>query len=253
MRLPKPNPGWLLPVAATALALMVLLLDPLPLRILRNAVFDQYQRWLPRAYQPVPVRIVDIDDASLARLGQWPWPRTRLAELTARLQEAGAAAIAFDVIFAEPDRTSPAAILGLWRPDADLRARIASLPDHDAAFATSIARGGVVLGHAMTRTGQAPAHFATPFRLVEMGPSPLPFLHPFTGSVAALPALQDAAVGNGAITFVPDPDGVVRRVPMLLRLGGQAVPSLAAEALRVGQGATNYLVKTSPEAGAGIE
>jgi adenylate cyclase len=110
-----------------------------------------------------------------------------------------------------------------------------------------------LLGHAMTRAGQAPAHFATPFRMVDLGPSPLPFLHPFSGSVAALPALQDAAAGNGAITFVPDPDGVVRRVPMLLRLGGQAVPSLAAEALRVGQGATNYLVKSSPEAGAGIE
>jgi adenylate cyclase len=253
MRLPKPNLGWLLPVAATALALILLLLDPLPLRILRNAVFDQYQRWSPRVYQPVPVRIVDIDDASLARLGQWPWPRTRMAELTERLQQAGAAAIAFDMIFAEPDRTSPKEIVRLWRPDAALRDRIASLPDHDAVFASTIARGGVVLGHAMTRGGQVPAGFQEPFRSVNIGPSPLPFLHPFAGTVAALPALQAAAAGNGAITFVPDTDGVVRRVPMLTRLGEHAAPSLVAEALRVGQGAKNYVVKTSPEAGAGIE
>ncbi len=253
MRMPKPNVGWILPIVATLLALGVYLLDPLPLRVLRNSVFDQYQRWQPRVYQPAPVRIVDIDDASLARLGQWPWPRTRLAELTARLQEAGAAAIAFDVIFAEPDRTSPEAMLRLWRPEAALRDRIAALPDHDAVFAQVIARGGVVLGHALTRAGQAPAHFATPYRVVEVGPSPRPFLHSFAGSVAALPRLQDAAAGNGAISFVPDPDGVVRRIPMLLRMGDRVLPSLVAEYLRVGQGAKNYMVKTSTEAGAGLE
>lgn len=253
LRLPKPNLGWLLPIVATTLALSAFLLDPLPLQVLRNSVFDQYQRWAPRVYQPAPVRIVDIDDASLARLGQWPWPRTRLAELTRRLQDAGAAAISFDVIFAEPDRTSPEAMLRLWQPGAALRDGIAALPDHDAVFAASIGRGGVVLGHAMTRTGKPPAVLVRPWRQVDVGPSPLPFLHPFQGSVTALPALQQAAAGNGAITFVPDPDGVVRRVPMLLRLGDQAVPSLVAETLRVGQGATNYLVKTSPEAGAGLE
>lgn len=253
MNFPKPNPGWLVPILATGLALVAFLLDPLPLQVLRNTVFDQYQRWAPRAYQPAPVRIIDIDDASLARLGQWPWPRTRLAELTQRLQDAGAAAITFDVIFAEPDRTSPEAMLRLWRPDANLRAGIAALPDHDAVFAASVARGGVVLGHAPTRAGPPSAGLVHPWRLVEIGPAPLPFLHPFQGSVGALPALQQAAAGNGAITFVPDPDGVVRRVPMLLRLGDRAAPSLVAESLRVAQGAANYLVKTSPEAGAGLE
>src|SRR5690349_9254636 len=79
-----------------------------------NQTFDLYQRIKPRVYAPVPVRIVDIDDASLSRLGQWPWPRTLVASLVDKLKANGAAAIAFDIVFAEPDRTSPKQMLALW-------------------------------------------------------------------------------------------------------------------------------------------
>lgn len=253
MHLPKPNLGWFLPIVAVMLGVGVFLLDPLPLQVLRNTVFDQYQRWAPRTYQPAPVRIIDIDDASLARLGQWPWPRTRIADLVQRMQDSGAAAVVFDMMFAEPDRTSPSAMLGVWGASPELRAYLAGLPDHDAVLAARIARGGVVLGHAMTRAGQAPGHFAQPFRVVQVGGSPLAYLHEFKSTVGALPGLQDAAAGNGAISFVPDADGVVRRVPLLLRMGDRIVPSLVAEALRVGQGARNYMVKTAEADGVGLQ
>jgi adenylate cyclase len=245
--------GWLLPIAAVALGLGLFLLDPTPLRTLRHAVFDQYQRWSPRVYQDAPVRIVDIDEASLSKLGQWPWPRTRIADLVDRLRAAGAAAIVFDMMFAEPDRTSPKAMLQVWKPTLGLRAMLVGLPDHDAVLAKSIQKGGVVLAHAMLRTGPPPAHFAKPFRMVALGPSPLQYLEQFDSTVASIPILQDAAAGNGAITFVPDSDGVIRRVPLLLRLGDHAVPSLVAEALRVAQGARNDLVKTADAEGVGVE
>jgi len=108
MKLPKPNMGWLVPIVSVAAGVVLYLLNPLPLQVLRNAVFDQYQRWDARPYQEAPVRIIEIDGESLARLGQWPWPRTLIADLVARLQSDRAAAIAFDIVFAEPDRTSPA-------------------------------------------------------------------------------------------------------------------------------------------------
>lgn len=249
----SPNLTWLVPVAATLLGVGLYLFDPVPLQVLRNTVFDQYQRGSPREYRDVPVRIVDIDEASLARLGQWPWPRTRIARLVDSLREAGAAAIVFDVMFAEPDRTSPSALIQVWRPAPALRALLERLPDHDARLADSIARGDVVLGHALTREHRPPAHFARPYRLVSLGPPPLPFLHRFNGTVAALAPLQDAAAGNGAISFIPDTDGVVRRVPLLLRLGDEPVPSLVAEALRVAQGGRNHLIRTAAEAGAGVQ
>jgi hypothetical protein len=77
----------------------------------RRSVFDYYQRIAPRTYQNAPVRIVDIDDASLTQIGQWPWPRSAVAAMVGRLSQSGASAIVFDIVFAEPDRTSPAQIL----------------------------------------------------------------------------------------------------------------------------------------------
>ena len=124
----------LLPLLPIALGLLLLVFDPVPLQGLRHALFDQYQRWQPRTASEVPVRVVDIDDASLARLGQWPWPRTRIAELLARLQAVGAASIGFDVVFAEADRSSPLTASSEWPLTPELKRQLASLPDHDAVL-----------------------------------------------------------------------------------------------------------------------
>ena len=94
-------------LVALSLALLIRWVDPGPLVIARFLVFDQYQKWKPRPYTPAPVRVIAIDEDSLAKLGQWPWPRHYVAQLIDNLTALGAAAIAFDVIFAEPDRTSP--------------------------------------------------------------------------------------------------------------------------------------------------
>ena len=113
--------GVILPILSVAFGLALLRLDPLPMQTLRNNLFDQYLRWHPRDYVEVPVRIVDIDEQTLNRLGQWPWPRTRLGELTRALNQAGAAAIGFDVVLAEADRTSPKLMADLWSLDGSLR------------------------------------------------------------------------------------------------------------------------------------
>jgi adenylate cyclase len=126
----KPGSPWVLLLALlpAALGLLVLLADGRAVQTLRNKQFDQFQRWHPRAYEEVPVRIVDVDEASLERLGQWPWPHTRLAALLDRLGGAGAAAVAFDVVFAEPDRTAPQAMANVWGLSGSLRAQVLTLP-----------------------------------------------------------------------------------------------------------------------------
>jgi adenylate cyclase len=243
-----PAPAWIC-LAAVLAAFLLHLLDPSPLRALRNGTFDQYQRWRPLVDRDVGVRIVDIDEQSLARLGQWPWPRTRIAELVDRLQHAGAAAIVFDVLFAEPDRTSPQRLLESGTLPAEAAASLARLPDHDQLLAQRIAAGRVVLGFAALHRDEGafgdlpPARFGSVVR----GPSPLPFLPGYEGSVTALPALAEAAAGNGALSFRPDGDGVVRRVPLLLAVGGQLRPSLGAEALRVATASPQYRVEVSEQ------
>lgn len=242
----------LVPVLVVALCLLVAIWNPLALQLLRNGLFDQWQRWQPRAYQAAPVRIIDIDDESLRRLGQWPWPRTRMAELTQRLQAAQPAAIAFDVLFSEPDRTSPQAMLDVWQASDAVRQQLQTLPDHDAAFAQALAGAPVVLGFALERRDHAGAVPALKARYVSTGEAPLPYVHGFSGAILPLPALATAASGQGAIAFLPDADGVVRRVPLLMKVGDTLVPSLAAEALRVAQGSKNYITKTVSPAGVGL-
>lgn len=249
----------LLPVLPALCGLLLLTLDPLPLQALRNNLFDQYQRWSPREYQAAPVRIIDIDDDSLSHLGQWPWPRTRMAEMVDRLSEAGAAAIVFDVMFAEADRTSPQIVSAHWPLNERQAREIAALPDHDTIFAKHIEQAGVVLGFATTQNdfpvnaASTAAADASPkaARFVYAGDQPGHWLHAFDNPIRALPVLEQAAQGNGAVSFVPDSDGVVRRVPLVLQIAGQVRPTLASEALRVAQETHNIILKSAGH-GAGL-
>ncbi|MGD0143303.1 MAG: adenylate/guanylate cyclase domain-containing protein [Rhizomicrobium sp.] len=219
----------------------------------RRDVFDYYQRLAPRTYQNAPVRIVDIDDASLAQVGQWPWPRSAVAAMVGRLSAAGAAAIVFDIVFAEPDRTSPSQILTIWAADgapvASLRQTLSAIPDHDALLAKAMHdAGNVVTGFALTGSadGRKPlvrSGFAT------LGDDPIPFIPDYAGAVNNLPAIEAAAAGNGSISFTSDSDFIMRRVPLVERIGRQLYPTLAAEALRIAQGAHTVLIKSTGASG----
>jgi len=237
-------------VALTLAALGLYLVDPIGIRSLRLAQFDQFQRWHPRPYTPVPVRVVDIDEASLKTYGQWPWPRTRLAELVDRLDRAGAAVIAFDVLLTEPDRNSPVAMAQLWE-DPQVSAALAHLPDPDQVLANRIQQSPVILGSSLARHSVSKPHATTPetpaklpFRIVSSGdPGAATWIESFDTALWPLPQLLANARGVGALNAAPDSDGIVRRVPLMLRLGPTLVPSLSAEALRVAQGEQNYLLR----------
>ena len=104
---------YLLPLALLFVALTMRIAASDLLERLSLFCFDLYQKAAPRESGDAPIRIVDIDDDSLSKIGQWPWPRTLVAQLVDRLREAGAAVVAFDIDFAEPDRTSPKLITTL--------------------------------------------------------------------------------------------------------------------------------------------
>src|SRR5438105_2356961 len=126
-------------LALLALLLLIRIWDPHPLEELRLRSFDLYQNISPRESTVRPVVIVDIDDKSVAAFGQWPWPRTILADLLSRLYEWQAAAIAFDVVFAEPDRASPREAVKHFRNvDEATREVLAHLPTNDDIFAEAI-------------------------------------------------------------------------------------------------------------------
>ena len=251
---------WLLPLLPVVLGLVLLVLDSSAQKALRNFQFDQFQRWHPRAYAEVPVRVVDIDEQSLARLGQWPWPRTRLAELLDKLGAAGVTCVAFDMVFAEPDRTSPPVVAELWNLQGPARDAVLALPEHDAVFAGSLAHSNAVLGFAVGDRNATDALLAESARVsntklpeqkarfVYSGEPQPGWLPHFDFVVSSLGTLEQAAKGNGAMTFVPDGDGVVRRIPLVFQIGETPVATLVGEALRVAQGASNVVLKSAGNA-----
>ena len=224
------------------------IVDPVPLQSLRSAYFDYLQRLDPRDYQDLPVRVVDIDETSLARYGQWPWPRDLMAQLVDRLTEAEAAVIAFDVLFAEPDRYSPRLLL----EDAALRALLQDdiseealqTLDNDDRFARAMSGSAVILGVASAASGgMAASEIRTP-GLVEIGNSPRAGLYLFTRSTTLVPQLADAALGFGNINTAPGlNDGTIRQVPLLWRTETSAVASLGLEALRVAFGESTMILR----------
>ncbi|WP_302053810.1 CHASE2 domain-containing protein [Sphingomonas tagetis] len=241
-----------LPGAVALLAVFLLqLAGTSSLTRIGQLVFDAYARAQPRAYQDVPVRIVDIDEGSIQRYGQWPWPRTDIARLMQKLGEAGAAVIALDIVFSEPDRTSPPRIADRLKSTSASPALLAALqgfPDNDAELAATMRDLPVVAGFFLTnepRRVQArpKAGFAI------SGTSPDRALPAYRNAILPLPALDRAAIGNGSLTLGGDGDGIVRKAPLLARQGDQILPSLSLEALRVAQGAGSIIVKTSDGSG----
>jgi len=242
-------------LALSALALFGLAVaQPRLLDDLRNLVFDSYQRAAPRPYDPqAPVRVVGVDEQSLAAYGQWPWSRRRLAELTDRLAALGPAAIAFDFMFAEADRASPERLL-VELSDADLRRELERLlgatDSSDAQFARATAAAPVVLAATLAETGVGPSQLLAKAGFVTIGDDYAPFLPSLPAIVAPLPALAEAARGIGVTNWIPDRDQVVRRAPLFLEAPqGGVVPSLALEAVRVAQGETTYLIRSSNASG----
>ncbi len=231
--------GLLIVAALTALRAG----DPSLLRQARDVTFDEYQRIAPRPFEPVPVHVIDIDEASLKEFGQWPWPRDRLAHLVERLSEMGAAAIAFDMLFAEPDRLSPRAIA----EDAEGidPAVIAKLPDNDQIFADSIASRPVVLGFGLSNEGDYRPPVKAGFAFT--GEDPAAALPHLAAATPLRPGLEKNAAGIGHISLNPgNPSPVVRAVPLFLSDGSQFYPNLAMEALRVAQGASTYVLAGAP-------
>lgn len=238
-------------VIATALVLVLQHQDFSGLKAVNEAAFDQYQILKPRQIDPsVPVAVVDIDVASLKELGQWPWPRTYLAELVSRLTELGALSVAFDVVFAEPDRTSPARVIESWKrydPNAEAIAET-TLQDHDAAFARVIAETPTVLGVILNNEpggARPPQRVGISFA----GSDPRPVIPEFAGAQVNLPLLSVSASGVGNFSLGAERADIIRRVPLLARIEEQIVPTLALEAIRVGFQAGTIIVKSSDASG----
>jgi len=227
--------------------------DPWPVQELRGRLFDWMQGVKPRLPHAWPVVIVDIDEASIGAIGQWPWPRSALAQLVTTITAGRPRAVGFDILFAEPDRLSPDRLAETLRDvPGEIRDRLAAVPSNDSRLAASFAAAPVVLGLAVTpdahNGGLDTLHGLTP--IVEVGENPRGFLSVHLGVTTNIELLTGAAAGQGAVSFDLGSGGVARRFAGLTQVGGAVMPSLALEMVRVAAGRRQIAVHTGL---AGIE
>lgn len=202
-------------------------------------MFDAFQQLKPRqAPDDLPIRIIDIDEASLSEIGQWPWPRTTMATIAERLTAMGAASIGFDLLFSEPDRLS--SVSGTDGVDLD------------ADFARALSAGPTILSLAQSRRA-VPVTLASKSGIAVTGADPVASLPELGGAARPLDNLADAASGLGVASLDQDGAGVARRLPMLWRSGDGVLPTLSLEALRVAQNASTMVVLGDSFGGGTVE
>jgi adenylate cyclase len=260
--------GWTLPLAVLVALVGVRLSGWSWVEAVQHRAFDAFLNISPRPYEDVEglrVRVVDIDEETLRLHGQWPWPRVQVARLTERLVERGAAVVAWDAVFPEPDRTSPKNVAALWPAGEgfdEVKRRVSSLKDHDQILAETLKRTPTVLGFAPTGDPRQRPPEPKPASAVgffgdlkvigeaddgspvyETGSDPTSFIDDYQGAACNLPLLEKAAPGLGSFGFTPEHDGIVRRVPLFFRFGERLYPGLAPEAIRVAEGQSGYKVR----------
>ena len=244
----------LLSVALLSGFMFLYYVDPYPVQFLRLKTFDFYQQQKPREIPPPqgkPVTIIDLDEESLAEIGQWPWSRTTVAKLIQNLMQMGAALVAFDIVFAEPDRMNPNKIpdtvVGL---DEATKAKLRALPSNDEIMSRVIRKSRVVLGQAgyweKLETKRGPP-IKKSVALLKQGKNVNPafFLPRFQSLIRNVPVIEKHATGHGIFSLVPEPDGIVRRVPTLFVYENELYPSLSVEMLRVALNRKSILVKAN--------
>ena len=197
---------------------------------MRRGVFDSWQTQRPNDLSNTDVRVVLIDDFSIERFSSWPWPRYHLARLTEELTKRGAKLIAFDIMFPEHDRLNPDAIVSLY-PELGTAAatEVKALRPMDFGFGLVIGESPVVLAHA--GVDRAPAGQLRSADSPIVGKLPAA-VDSWPAELAAIPELDDVALGSGLINAPPDEDGVIRGVPLVQRAGGRPRLGFALEIAR---------------------
>jgi adenylate cyclase len=206
---------WALAFITAALLIFAHYDDSTVVQTLRLKQFDLLQQ----TDTPVPsqdIAILEIDEATIEKYGQWPWKRTVLADIVVKLRESGAGIIVLPMVFSEEDRLGG-----------------------DMPFIETIAGNGVVI--AQVGSTQVNRN-AVPRGVAKIG-DPLPYLFEWPGMLGPIPLLGENADGVGVVNTAPEIDGVVRRVPLIMRVGDETYPSLAVEVIRLATGAPSYQIK----------
>ncbi len=218
---------------------LIRIADPEIVEVLRLKYFDVLQKKFPRSTdgQTYSV-IVDIDEKSLREIGQWPWPRTVLADLFKKSKESGMLVLGLDVLFAEKDRTSPDLISqDLEKRNPTIAKLLSELPSNEFLATEAMSDFPVVIGHSgLDVEGDANRNDINDSSVkvfVGKGKNPKEWLISYPGLLANVTEFEKAASGSGTVSVAQEPDGIIRRVPLISNVAGEIRPTLGLDMIRV--------------------
>ncbi len=251
LRLPTVGKARWIALAILIAFMVVRAVDPGPLQTVRVKTFDLFQQLEPRKIMPdSPVVIIDLDEASLKEVGQWPWPRNLLAQMTLNLFKMGVRVVGFDVIFAEPDRmNSQSVVESLSGLDDETKKKILKLPSNDAIFGNLIKQvrrvvvGQSVLSIERKYEDRKPLRTRVFERGMRGAPKPQQWVPAVPGLLRNIEAIEKPAGGHGLLALQPEVDGIVRRVPAFFRYSNRLYPTISLEMMRVAVGRSGVIAK----------
>ena len=201
-------------------------------KTLRYKTWDYFQQIHPRNTVSDSVTVVNITEKDLKKYGQWPWPRHIMAMLHAKIGDAGAVLINYNILFAEPDRMSGVEYLKSMPMSNELREQLGkTLLDTDTVFSTVLRESGraVIM---MSVKNERGVELPSTTQIIQKG-NVKPWLYEYQGIVSPTPKISSGVSGIGVNVTSPEPDAVVRKIPVLIKIGEKIYPSMVLENVRL--------------------
>ena len=226
------------------LLIIIKFINPPIIKKISFISYDFYQKAFNRG-EVKDVTIVDIDEKSIAKVGQFPWRRDIYSKILYNLNQHSPRAIAFDIVFSEEDRQNPQDLLSQLQKESDQLINV-EVPNTNKIFIDSLKQSKVVLPILGEPKDNFVKNNSKPkLRVIAKGDNPKNFIYKYKNKITSLEEINNAASGIGSISLIPNIDGIIRNVPVLYNIDNRIWPSLALETVRVATGQKNLLVKSN--------
>ena len=218
--------------------------NPSFVKSISNLSFDLYQKVFTLKKTDSDVVIIDIDERSLGKFGQFPWSRSVFAKILEKVNQSNPKAIGFDIFFTEKDKQSPEEIIKSYNLIPADVSELQNLKGHDEIFREQLEKSKsitAVLG------SNVPSHSnydrKAKARFLSKGGDPKNFTYSYTYSIGSLETLEKSVKGLGSISFLDQTDGIIRSLPLLVRFDNKIYPTMGLEMIRVGNNQKNIYVE----------
>ena len=220
------------------------ILNPSFIKSISYLSFDLYQKVFPLEKRETDVIIIDIDEKSLGKFGQFPWSRSVFAKIIENVSASNPKAIGFDIFFSEKDKQSPEEVIKAYNLIPTDVSELQNIKGHDEIFREQLEKSKSVIAVLGSSVPSHATHDRNPkARFLSKGGDPKNFTYAYEYSIGSLEKLEKSAKGLGSISFLDQTDGIIRSLPLVVRFEDKLYPTMGLEMVRVGSNQKNLYLE----------